>query len=130
MLLPEIGTYLDAQTSLTLGTNLMLSRLPDTPDVCVALFEYSGRLPQHTFGTNSAWELPRFQVQIRDDDYATARTMAQTCYNALTFTNQTLTGVRYMRCEPLQSPFLLRRDENERVILIFNCEAWKDLSST
>ena len=37
--LPEIGTYLAANVtnvSLTLGTNLFLGRLPETPDTCVA----------------------------------------------------------------------------------------------
>jgi hypothetical protein len=130
MLLPEIGSRLVSQVSLVLGINLFLSRLPDTPNVLVALFEYSGREPARTFGDGTAWEKPRFQVQVRDDDYATARLTAQSCYNALEFWETTLSGVRYLSCLPLQSPFLLRRDDNERVIIVFNCEVEKEVSAS
>jgi hypothetical protein len=54
--LPEIGTYLAAtvtDTALTLGTNLFLGRLPDTPDTCVALFETGGLTPAETMGGSS-----------------------------------------------------------------------------
>ena len=54
--LPEIGTYLAANvtaTTLTLGTNLFLGRLPDTPNTCGAIFETGGLTPAEIMGVSS-----------------------------------------------------------------------------
>lgn len=125
-LLDEIASRLDSEiAALTEGTNLFKGRFPDAPDTCAAVFEYQGRGPQHTFGTDNAWRLPRLQVMVRAASYATGRALIESCFTALTFTNVTISGSRYMRCEPLQDPFYLNRDANERAIFAFNCEAWR-----
>jgi hypothetical protein len=126
MLLDEIAAYLDAQVAgLTETTNLFKARMPDTPDTCVAVFEYSGRAPEHTLGANNVWRRPRFQILVRSASYSTARALIESCFTTLTFTETTLSGTRYMRCEPLQDPFALPRDANERAILACNFEAWR-----
>lgn len=126
MLLDEIASRLDSQLAeLTEGTNLFKGRLPDTPDTCVAVFEYQGRRPEHLLGNDNAWRYPRFQVLVRAPSYATARSLAESCYLACTFTDVTISSVRYMRCEPLADPFALPRDANERAIIACNFEAWR-----
>lgn len=124
--LDDLSARLDAQVAgLTESTNLFKGRLPDTPDTCAAVFEYPGRESVDTFGTDHAIRLPRFQVQVRAASYAAAQSLIDLCHAALTFTNITISSTRYMRCKPLQDPFFLKRDGNERAVLVFNAEVWK-----
>ena len=74
--LSDIGTYLAASvtdTALTMGTNLFLGRLPDTPDTCVAVFETSGEGPVNTGGGST---LPAF-TQPDSKPWYELRTMRQ-----------------------------------------------------
>ena len=44
-MLDDVGTFMAANVtavSLTLGTNLFLGRLPESPDTCVAIYETAG----------------------------------------------------------------------------------------
>jgi len=122
--LDDIGTYLTLQVgSLTLGTNLFLSRLPDTPDTCVALYEYGGETPVSTMGGDAMppIEQPRIQINVRSAGYATAHDLAYTCWTALEgILNETLTATRYHRVAAIQSPFPLERDSADRVIFAQN----------
>lgn len=123
--LPELGTYLAAtvsHTSLTLGTNLFLGRLPDTPDTCVGVIETGGQSPVEAMGgsTLPAYTRPRAQLLVRAADYATASGLAEDCFKKLSLIdNESLSGVYYLRVEGLQSPFYLDRDGQERAV--FSC---------
>ena len=123
--LPELGTYLAANvthTTLTLGTNLFLGRMPETPDTCVAIIETSGQSPIEAMGgsTLPAYTRPRAQILVRAADYATASGLAEDIFKKLTLIdNESLSGVYYLRVEGLQSPFYLDRDGQERAV--FSC---------
>jgi len=55
--LDDVGTYMAANVTdvtLTLGTNLFLGRLPESPDTCVAIYETAGTAPTDVFGANTA----------------------------------------------------------------------------
>jgi hypothetical protein len=43
-ILEAVGNYLVAQGQGTLGTDLFLSRMPETPDACVCIYEGEGGL--------------------------------------------------------------------------------------
>ena len=122
--LDDIGTYLASQVgSLTLGTNLFLGRLPDTPDTCVALYEYGGETPVSTMGGDAIppVEQPRIQVNVRAPGYSSANTLALSVWAALEgILNETLTATRYHRVAAIQSPFPLERDSADRVIFAQN----------
>ena len=49
-ILEALGTYADAQTTLTSGTNLFGGRMPDNPDTCVCLYEYDGQARPTSWG--------------------------------------------------------------------------------
>ena len=55
-MLTDVGTYLAAASistqDLTLGTNLFLGRLPDSPDTCVGLIQTGGPAPTDTIGAS------------------------------------------------------------------------------
>ncbi len=132
--LPDVGTYLAAtvsHTSLTLGTNLFLGRLPDEPDTCVALFETSGLVPIEAMGgsTLPAYIQPRCQTLVRAADYATAAALAEDVFKKLTLVdNEALSGTRYLRIAGIQAPFYLERDGQERVVFACNYQTQRVLA--
>ena len=124
--LTDIGTYLNAASSstqdLTLGTNLFLGRLPETPDTCVGVIQTAGVAPTATFGTRFPPLEPQgLQTVVRATTYATAEALAVDVMKSLaSVDNQTLTSTLYLKIEAQQSPFALERDAQERLIMSCN----------
>lgn len=144
MLLTDLTTYLASEstgvpynTTLVAGTNLFAGELPSDPagdrPVAVALTEYPGREPEHDLGeTTTRWEYPRFQLTVRATSHATGRLLAQQIKESLVaVVNTTLSGVKYMNIDALQSaPLQMPRDENRRWIWVWNFEAGKSPSTS
>ncbi len=132
-MLTDIGAYLNDASiptqDLTLGTNLILGRLPDSPDTCVALIQTSGVAPTDTFGSSfPPLETQGLQTLVRASAYATAEALAVDVFKSLTAVdNQTLTSTLYLKVEALQSPFALERDTQERLIMSCNYNITKAL---
>jgi len=128
-MLDDLGTYLEAQVgSLTLGTNLFLGRMPDSPDVCVTLYEYGGGAPTNVMGGDNMppIEEPRVQVLTRADGYTATRTLAGECWTAIeAILNESLSGTLYHRVSANQSPFPLERDSQDRVLFAQNFRVLK-----
>ena len=130
MVLDEIGAFLAAGGIGTVGTTIFLGSSPDTPDACVTVYEYGGLPPEHTLGTDNVIERPRVQVVARGalNDYAAARSKAKDIFNVMKGGLQTLSGIRYLRIEPVDSPFVLRLDETTRWLVACNYQIYKDAS--
>ena len=132
--LPELGTYLAANvtdTTLTLGTNLFLGRLPETPDTCVALIETAGQSAVDAMGGSSlpAYTRPRAQTIVRAAAYSDASSLAEDIYKQFQkIDNESLSGVYYLRTDGLQSPFYLDRDVQERAIFSCNYQSLRVLT--
>lgn len=129
--LMDLSTYLENEVgTLTLGTNLFIGRMPDTPDVCVALYEYGGSGPTEVMGAQATavLENPRLQVATRAASYAAAETLARSVWTALSgVLDQTLTSTRYNVVSAIQSPFPLERDSSDRVVFVQNFDVTKAL---
>ena len=131
--LTDIGRYLnDASIStqdLTLGTNLFLGRLPETPDTCVGVIQTAGVAPTDTFGTSfPPLETHGLQTLVRATTYATAEALAVDVMKSLaSVDNQTLTSTLYLKIEAQQSPFALERDYQERLVMSCNLLVTKTL---
>ena len=73
----DIATLLgDASLpALTLGTDLYVSEMPDTPDLCVATFDIPGQDPE----VNYVYERPFVQIVVRGDkgQYVAGHVLAQ-----------------------------------------------------
>ena len=114
-------------------TPVYLGQMPDTPDTACALLEYGGRAPSYTFGTRGIdTEYPRLQVLCRGEanDYLAARELAETAYATLAaVANESIDSTHYQAVTPLQPPFLLKRDERDRVYVAFNVEVAKAVSA-
>ena len=122
-MLTEIGAYLATQNVGTVGTDIFLGLMPDQPDNCIALFEYSGSPPDlHWNG-----EYPGLQVRVRNKSYAAARTKIGEVMEKLHgLHEQTLSGTRYLLIKARGSPEILKRDNNNRVELFVNFEIIKE----
>lgn len=122
-LLDDIGGYVNDNTAFTLGTDLFLSLLPESPDNGVVLIENTGVAPIFTQGSTNLPKLerPEIQVLVRHTSYSTGRANAETVYRLLTqVTNATINGNLYQRIEAIASPALMERDVNRRVIFTTN----------
>lgn len=128
MMLDEVGTFLQsAGLSLTLGTNLFLSLLPETPNDCTAIYEVAGIPPAIVMSTDlPGIDQPRLQVVTRSTSYSTARTKADTIWKALLgVRDETLSGVYYLAINALDSPSPTARDHVQRERIMANFQVWK-----
>lgn len=136
--LDEIAAKLAALGCGTVGTTIHKGMMPETPDACVAVYEYGGVAPEFGFDTAGIrYETPAVQVVCRGvaHDYTTPRATAQTAYTGLAAVEATTlsgggTSALYLTIHPQQSPFLMQRDDNNRVYIAFNCLCEKELSTT
>ena len=132
-MLSDIGTKLAAATistqDLTLGTNLFLGRLPESPDTCVAIYQTTGIAPMDQLGSAAPnLEQPPLQVRCRATSYSTGEALANDVWGVLVLIlNETLTSTRYLRVEALQSPFPLERDTQDRIIFVANYRIIKEV---
>jgi len=122
--LEAVGDYLVTQGQGTLGTNLFLSVLPESPDACVAVLESEGGSPMYFLGAGGiAIDSPNLQILVRAgrDDYPTARDKADTIRKLLAgLTNVTVSGIHIMRIESIGSVGLVGLDEKSRPIVSAN----------
>lgn len=124
-ILEAVGNYLVAQGQGTLGTNLFLSRMPETPDACVCIYEGEGGMPEFTMGS-TILDNPAIQIIVRGtrEDYVTARDKAQTIRLLLaSVANQTLSGVTVLRIAPIGSVLPMGLDKNDRPMISTNYRA-------
>lgn len=123
-ILESIGDYLVTNSLGTLGTNLFLGTLPESPDVCTAVYENSGTPPAFTMGTSGiAIDYPMLQVICRagKDDYPTARDAVEAIRNLLaSVTDVTISNVQILRIEPMGSVNPLGVDPKQRPLLSVN----------
>lgn len=123
-ILDDIGGYLDTQlTTLTLGTNFFLGKMPEVPpNNIAAIFENAGLQPLYTQGSVNlpAFERPELQVIVRNSSYTAGRALAESMYRVLTqIANQTINGTLYYRIEALHTPEVFDRDKSG--LVLFTC---------
>lgn len=102
----------------TIATNLFIGIMPDTPDLCVALYEYAGAPPMEVLRSNTATlEQPSIQVMTRGarNDYPAARTLIKNVRDTLCgITDETISGVRFLRVSNLSAINALGTDDKDR----------------
>lgn len=125
-ILEAVGDYLHSASVATLGTNLFLATMPETPDVMVTVYENTGNRPYFTMGAAAtAIDRPLIQVICRASrqDYPTARDKAEQIRNLLgALTDVTVSGINIMRMEPQGSINPMGEDENLRPMVSVNFE--------
>lgn len=123
-ILESVGDYLVTNSLGTLGTDLFLGTLPESPDACVAVYENSGTPPSFTMGTGGiVIDYPMLQIICRAgrEDYPTARDKAESIRNLLaSVLESTISGVHIMRIEPMGSVNPLGVDPKYRPLVSVN----------
>jgi hypothetical protein len=125
--LEALGAYIDtARTDLTIGTNLFLSKMPESPDLCVCVYEYQGFGPMMTFGSKAIQiDRPAVQIAVRAgrDNYVAARNLAVALRTLVCgIVEVSSSGVQIVRVEPAGSIYSLSSDDLERPRVIFNLD--------
>lgn len=126
-ILESVGNYLAANGHGTLGTNLFLSRMPESPDVCVTVYENEGGIPDFTMGSSGAFmDEPAIQIIVRGapETYATVQQEADSIRRLLSqVANQTLSGQYVLRIYPSGSLLPMGLDEMDRPLISVNFRA-------
>lgn len=111
-MLEEVGDYL-TPTHGTLGTDMFLGYMPDSPDAVVSLYALPGGPPEETFAPAPHHENLTLQVLVRAVTFADAETKARLIWSALH-------DAPFTRVRALQSPYLMERDEARRCVFACN----------
>lgn len=129
MTIADITTYLAAAgLSLTAGTNLFAGDVDETLDEATWLMSYPGQAPDYAMGLQVLnLEYPRVQISTRSLSYATGETRIAAIVAELVKIGPTTlaSGKRYLAVLPTQSPFLLKKDANQRWVFVVNVEITK-----
>ncbi len=116
----DFVTYLADNGFGTAGTDLWAHITPDSPDVSVSVFEFSGPPNLKTHG--GIWaQRGNIQIQTRNID---VKVCAQTCASIFTFLDRkkrfSVNGFQYLYITGERSPTKLKVDERNRTY--FYCE--------
>ena len=129
----EIIAYLISQgVGTAAGTDWFIDVMPNTPDVCQVAYNTGGPAPVRDFGSATfSREYPTLQLRFRGapGDSAGPGARAQAAYEAVAgIMAVTLSGTYYYLADPAQVPFILRKDERDRVEWVFNLNTEKEVS--
>lgn len=132
MVLDDLAVFVEAAGHATRNIDLFLGVLPETPSECIALTEYAGDQPLRNQADGAArtgaqgGERPRVQLIVRSETYSAGRALIQAVWQTLDgIVNETINGTFYVRCQAMQSPFLLRKDDNNRDLFAANFQIAK-----
>ena len=118
MILEALADKLTSASVATAGVDCFIGLMPDKPDVCVALYEYAGSPPLEVMQNNDATlERPSVQVMVRAsrNDYPTANALMVSVRDTLTgITDETISGVRFLRVNQNSSINHIGTDDNDR----------------
>lgn len=123
-ILESIGDYLVTNSYGTLGTNIFLQVMPETPDSCISVYENSGSSPAFTMGAGGiVIDYPMLQIVCRAgrEDYPAARDVAENIRNLLaSVVDVTISSVKIMRIEPMGSVNFVGVDNKYRPLVSVN----------
>lgn len=119
--LDNLADYLEDESVGTVGTDIFVGVLPDSPDNCVALLGLSG-MP--TNADIKELEFPRFQALIRNTNYSTGADKMAAVRSALhVLIGEQLANYRVLRCHAWQEGGSIGQDDKGRYEFSINFEA-------
>lgn len=117
-MLESLADRLNSASVAVTASNLFIGLMPDQPDLCVAIYEYSGQSPLEVLTSNTATlDRPSVQVLVRAsrNDYPTGRALTASVRDVLTaITDETISGERFLRVNSVSSITALGVDSNDR----------------
>lgn len=126
-LLDSLGLKLQNAGVATLGTNLWLAQIQDTPDASVVLMEQKGSLDQ-VFGASVAGMYRHSVMAVARaarNDYPSARTLIGNVQATLgAIRNETISGVAFMSVLDATGLFPAGYDGEERPLMACEFTCW------
>jgi hypothetical protein len=116
IMLAEIAAYLVTNGIGTIGTDIFVAEVPDTPNLCVMLFEYAGSPSDHTLDSTRVTN-PGLQVRVRGErnQYIAGREKCESVAALLDGLCNTTIGTHfYYSIFAAQEPSFLGLAENNR----------------
>jgi len=118
----DIAEYLEDLSRGTVGTNIFVRFMPDSPDNCISVTQTAGKPHEVTVDL----EYPSVQIRVRNTDSATLFTLINTIITDLHgIANTTIEGRVYNWIGATGSPTFITRDAKDREIWSVNFEIIK-----
>jgi hypothetical protein len=118
----DIAEYLEDQGYGTVGTDIFIGWMPDTPTNAIVVTATQGRPPM----VLGDLEMPGFQVRVRNSAYDSGWTVANNILDLLhALTDATIETRNYYRIDAQGSVTALGRDEKDRDLFSVNFIAIK-----
>jgi len=116
--LRELGQYLEDQGVAKMGTTLFQSKLPTSPDSCMAIYLLPGKDAIRAFRSSAGQpvaEQPMFRVTSRSKTFDGAMSASLAAQSALDgLGNTVMSGVTFLYIESLSPPYQEAPDELNR----------------
>jgi hypothetical protein len=117
----DILTLIEASTDLVAGTDLFISKEPDSPDNCVTVYDRTGGLIDLDLDKVHGMRRSSVQVRIRNKSYQNGFAQAEDIVELLHGAEpQNINGTYYNLIQCANEPQFLAYDDNDRVIIIAN----------
>jgi hypothetical protein len=120
-----LANYLEAAPSQgTKASNLFIGIMPSNPNLVISLTQYAGDVVE-TQASGIQLHRPSLQVRVRGvaEDYATPLARITAIQNKLAaVSNQTLSGIYFLRVRPITSIIAIGQDENLKYEFTCNFE--------
>jgi hypothetical protein len=125
--LDALGSRLQTAGVGTLGTNIWLSQIQDSPDASIVLMEQQGNV-DHVFGASTA-AMFRYSVLAvargARNDYPAARSLIENVRNTLgAIRNETISGVQFMSVLDATGIYPADQDGRERPLVACEFTCW------
>ena len=118
----DIAEYLEDQAHGTVGTDIFVRFMPDSPDNCISVTQTAGRPPMVHPSTQ---EYPNVQIRVRNTDSATLFTLINNIYDDLHGLANTTIETRVYSIQALGAPAFVGRDAKDREIWSVNFMTYK-----
>lgn len=106
--------------------NLYIMDMPDSPDTCVAVYQYGGVGPLQTFSNNMLIRKPRLQIMVRDPRSNIALDKINEIWELIVgVKEQSVNGNWYHKTVAQGEPEEIGVDSKNRVQFTCNFEIWK-----
>jgi hypothetical protein len=119
----DIATLLQSFSKGEIGTNMFINITPESPKICVSVFDIPSVPPAYAFGMSPVCQSRFVQIQTRDANPQAAADRCQECLDVLVSTGVTINSVPYQMLRPRSSAALLTRDENNLTVFYGEVEA-------
>ena len=119
----QIAEILEADGVGTFGTDIFISKEPESPDNAITIYK-TGGLPDNTLKVGEySQEIHNFQVRVRNNNYQNAHTVMNNVRASIEKGIKTLTdsgGTDYLKIQIVSLLIELSRDTTNRSIITAN----------